>query len=369
MDILNLFQGTFIGSGLLMQAESAPLAVLDPEAGQPTADFNDALSNVIGTLLAGQGAPAPMLPGEERPLLSEEDAPLSAESLLKDDARQQLLETLLMSGRAASPAFTDSPVGLAVSATPPALTLEVKPKSDAARALSVQHTSLASQSVPLASAPTQQPLTPLTQPAPQSAGVDAVPAATVAHVVSQPATADLTQVMPVATSTPASASPSPAPSVGAAVTSTPSLPATTLKMDPEPSRWSEQLQSALGERLQVQVKQQIQHATIRLDPPDMGKIDIAMQIDSGRVQVQINASHAEVYRALQQTSNELRQSLTEQNFVQVNVQVSSQSGGQQQGRGHPFNGQQDAILAGAEIAAHSPNGDDARRDNSVLLTV
>lgn len=370
MDILNLFQGTVIGSGLLMQAESTPLAVLDPEAGQPTADFNDALSNVIGTLLAGQGAPAPtMLPGEERPLLSEEDAPPSAESLLKDDARQQLLETLLMSGRAASPTFTDSPVGLAVSATPPALTLEVKPKSDAARALSVLHTSLASQSVPLASAPTQQPLTPLTQPAPQSAGVDAVPAATVAHVVSQPAAADLTQVMPVATSTPASASPSPAPSVGAAVTSTPSLPATTLKMDPEPSRWSEQLQSALGERLQVQVKQQIQHATIRLDPPDMGKIDIAMQIDSGRVQVQINASHAEVYRALQQTSNELRQSLTEQNFVQVNVQVSSQSGGQQQGRGHSFNGQQDAIMAGAEIAAHSSTGDDARRDNSVLLTV
>ncbi|WP_331397917.1 flagellar hook-length control protein FliK [Enterobacter quasihormaechei] len=370
MDILNLFQGTVIGSGLLMQAESTPLAVLDPEAGQPTADFNEALSNVIGTLLAGQGAPAPtILPGEERPLLSEEDAPPSAESLLKDDARQQLLETLLMSGRAASPTFTDSPVGLAVSATPPALTLEVKPKSDAARALSVLHTSLASQSVPPASAPTQQPLTPLTQPAPRAAGVDAVPTATVAHVVSQPAAADLTQVMPVAMSTPASASPSPAPSVGAAVTSTPSLPATTLKMDPEPSRWSEQLQSALGERLQVQVKQQIQHATIRLDPPDMGKIDIAMQIDSGRVQVQINASHAEVYRALQQTSNELRQSLTEQNFVQVNVQVSSQSGGQQQGRGHSFNGQQDTIMAGAEIAAHSSAGDDARRDNSVLLTV
>ncbi len=370
MDILNLFQGTVIGSGLLMQAESTPLAVLDPEAGQPTADFNDALSNVIGTLLAGQGAPAPtILPAEERPLLSEEDAPPSAESLLKDDARQQLLETLLMSGRAASPSFTDSPVGLAVSATPPALTLEVKPKSDAARALSVLHTSLASQSVPPASAPTQQPLTPLTQPAPRAAGVDAVPTATVAHVVSQPAAADLTQVMPVAMSTPASASPSPAPSVGAAVTSTPSLPATTLKMDPEPSRWSEQLQSALGERLQVQVKQQIQHATIRLDPPDMGKIDIAMQIDSGRVQVQINASHAEVYRALQQTSNELRQSLTEQNFVQVNVQVSSQSGGQQQGRGHSFNGQQDTIMAGAEIAAHSSAGDDARRDNSVLLTV
>lgn len=366
MDILNLFQGTLTGSGLLVQPESAPLGGLDSEAGQSAAGFNDALSNAIGALLAKQGAPAPMLPGEERPLLSGEEAQSSAESLLKDDARQQLLETLLMSGQPASPTFTDSPVGLAIGATPPALVLEAKPKSDAAHALSVQHTLLASQSVPLASASTQHPLT---QPAPRATGADAVPAATVAHVVSQPTATDLTQVMPVATSAPASASSSPAPSVGSAVTSTPSLPATTLKMDSEPSRWSEQLQSALGERLQVQVKQQIQHATIRLDPPDMGKIDIAMQIDSGRVQVQINASHAEVYRALQQTSNELRQSLTEQNFVQVNVQVSSQSGGQQQGRGHAFHEQQGAILAGAEVAAHSSTGDDARRDNSVLLTV
>ena len=147
------------------------------------------------------------------------------------------------------------------------------------------------------------------------------------------------------------------------------MPASTLKLDPEPSRWSEQLQSALGDRLQVQVKQQIQHATIRLDPPDMGKIDISMQVDNGRVQVQINASHAEVYRALQQTSNDLRQSLTEQNFVQVNVQVSSQSGGQQQGKGQQFADQHNAIQAGVEMAAGTTASQDLREDDSVLLTV
>lgn len=146
---------------------------------------------------------------------------------------------------------------------------------------------------------------------------------------------------------------------------TPSV-STTVKLDPEPSRWAQQLQSALGERLQVQVKDQIQHATIRLDPPEMGKIDIAVQIENGRVQVTINASQGEVYRALQQVSNDLRQSLTEQNFVQVNVQVSSQNGqreGQQQSA--PQKQQQD-VMAAVSIEADASA---RREDASVLLTV
>ncbi|WP_312742572.1 flagellar hook-length control protein FliK [Cedecea neteri] len=140
----------------------------------------------------------------------------------------------------------------------------------------------------------------------------------------------------------------------------------TLKLDPEPSRWAQQLQSALGERLQVQVKDQIQHATIRLDPPEMGKIDIVVQIENGRVQVSINASQGEVYRALQQVSNDLRQSLTEQNFVQVNVQVSSQ-GGQRDGQQQPASQKQPQdVMAAMDFEAEATQ---RREDASVLLTV
>lgn len=362
MAILNLFQGVFSGSGLPMQAKSVPPALQVPEAGQPTAGFSDALSSAIGTLLAGQGAPSPVLPGEEPDVLSGEEAKPAAQPLLKDDAHQQLLATLLTGEQAAALTITDTPAGRVASSTP--LIPDAKPIADATHASPARHRLLASQGVPPGLPATQHQPAP---PVPPTAGVDPAAAAPAAPAVSPSAVADITQIMPVATSTPASTSP--ALSAGHPATSAPSMPATALKMDAEPSRWSEQLQSALGERLQVQVKQQIQHATIRLDPPDMGKIDIAMQIESGRVQVHISASHAEVYRALQQTSNELRQSLTEQNFVQVNVQVSSQSGGQQQGRGQQFNGQPEAILAGAEVAAHSSDRDDARRDSSVLLTV
>ena len=146
---------------------------------------------------------------------------------------------------------------------------------------------------------------------------------------------------------------------------TKSFPA-TLKLEPDSSRWTQQLQSALGERLQVQVKDQIQHATIRLDPPEMGKIDIAVHIENGRLQVTINANQGEVYRALQQVSNDLRQSLTEQNFVQVNVQVSSQNGqrdGQQQSapQAQPQD-VMDAVSIEADVS-------ESREDASILLTV
>lgn len=99
------------------------------------------------------------------------------------------------------------------------------------------------------------------------------------------------------------------------------------------SRWIRQLESALGERLQWQVSNRVQQVRIRLDPPEMGKIDIAMQLENGRVQLSIQASHGEVFRALQQISHELRQNLIEQNFPQVNVQIFSQSGQQQREKG------------------------------------
>lgn len=349
MDILNLSQGALGGSGLPVQAEPIAGQCVDDAATQTPAAFSDALLNVIGSLMAGQGKPTRDLTVSAQPVSLDDDekdseTQTTGDALLKGDAQQQLLETLLMTSQ--MPVQT------------PTLTQAAQP-ADETLMMTTAQPLMAAQALSIRLAPTlQQNLTtPVT-----AAPAETLPAA---QPISPTLMAALTPVAPMTTQplesgqslTPATVTPGAAP-----VTS-------TLKMDPEPSRWSEQLQSALGERLQVQVKQQIQHATIRLDPPDMGKIDISMQVDNGRVQVQINASHAEVYRALQQTSNDLRQSLTEQNFVQVNVQVSSQSGGQQQGRGQQFTEQRNAIQAGAELAANASATEDSRRDDSVLLTV
>ena len=90
------------------------------------------------------------------------------------------------------------------------------------------------------------------------------------------------------------------------------------------------LQKALAERLEIQIDRRVQKATIRLDPPNLGKLDISIHFESGKLQVQIQAAQPEVTRLLQQISNDMRTSLSEQNNVQVNVQVSTQNGDSRQ---------------------------------------
>lgn len=131
---------------------------------------------------------------------------------------------------------------------------------------------------------------------------------------------------------------------------------------------SAQLQHALGERLNLQINNQIQHATIRLDPPDMGRIEIVVQIEAGKIQVQINAGQSDVYRALQQVSNELRLALTEQHFVDVDVRLSNHNQQQNPGqRQHHASRENERILANEQPeTAHETR---SRDDKSILMTV
>lgn len=131
---------------------------------------------------------------------------------------------------------------------------------------------------------------------------------------------------------------------------------------------SAQLQHALGERLNLQINNQIQHATIRLDPPDMGRIEIVVQIEAGKIQVQINAGQSDVYRALQQVSNDLRQALTEQHFVDVDVRLSNHNQQQNPGqRQHHADRENERILANEQPeTVHETR---SRDDKSILMTV
>lgn len=138
----------------------------------------------------------------------------------------------------------------------------------------------------------------------------------------------------------------------------------TVKMDSNQQQWSQQLHSVLSDRLQIQSDNRIQHATIRLDPPDMGKIDISLQMEGGKLLVQINASQNDVYKALQQISHDLRINLAEQNFSQVSVQVTSNGQQQQQGQNRHMNGQQ----PDPEVAQHAEQGEFAKNIDDTILT-
>ena len=92
-----------------------------------------------------------------------------------------------------------------------------------------------------------------------------------------------------------------------------------------------ELAQALGERLNVQVGQGVQNATIRLDPPSKGTIEIQVRTDNGSVQVHLRASDPDVQRQLQNMGDALREDLVQRNHRDVSVQVWD--GASDQGRG------------------------------------
>lgn len=104
---------------------------------------------------------------------------------------------------------------------------------------------------------------------------------------------------------------------------------TTLRL-PEPQAaeepgkaWRQPLLVALGDRLQLQIAARSEQAVIRLEPPLLGRIDIAIRHEGGDLQVRMVASHAEVGRQLQQLTEPLRQDLLQRHSGEVSVQVST----------------------------------------------
>lgn len=127
----------------------------------------------------------------------------------------------------------------------------------------------------------------------------------------------------------------------------------------------EKLTALLKDRIQFQLGQQQQISTIRLDPPSLGKLEIAVQLDAGKLMVHIGANQSDVCRSLQQFSENLRQHLTAQNFMEVNVQVSSEGQSQQQQHQQQSGHQQDEVTS-ALMLNDEPQ---FQRNESVLIKV
>lgn len=143
----------------------------------------------------------------------------------------------------------------------------------------------------------------------------------------------------------------------------------TLRLQAPQARWGEQMLQALREHVDLQLQQKVQSATIRLDPPELGAMEILLSHESGRLTVQLSAAQADVARLLQQTSDRLRQELVSQHFVQVSVQVGAEGQGQ---HGQPRQGapraNHEPSIAGQRPA--DPLEDQtARGSRDVLVTV
>jgi len=90
----------------------------------------------------------------------------------------------------------------------------------------------------------------------------------------------------------------------------------------EPAQWRPALKEALGERLQVQVGSRSEQAVIRLDPPQLGRIEIVVRHEGGHLQVHLAASNGDVLRQLHTLTEGLRQDLVHRHHGEVAVSVS-----------------------------------------------
>lgn len=144
-----------------------------------------------------------------------------------------------------------------------------------------------------------------------------------------------------------------------------------LKLQAPEAKWGEQMLHALREHVEVQLQQRQQSASIRLDPPELGSLEIHLSHESGRLTVQLSAAHADVARLLQQTSDRLRQELVGQHFVQVNVQVAAdgQSGQQGQARQRMPAGEEPVAANGLAEDTAQDTERSGSRARDVLVTV
>lgn len=221
-----------------------------------------------------------------------------------------------------------------------------------------------------ASAPalSQQPLSPqVAAPIPQMAAEIAIQTAAPAMATEVIETSDLERLPSISTDADKTI---PGSATSSAATATPLTAERPLKLHAPQTQWGEQMLASLREHVELQINQRIQNATIRLDPPELGSLEIFLSHESGRLSVQLSAANADVARLLQQTSERLRQELVGQNFVQVNVQVSADAQGgrqQQQAQAQRWVAEDEVAAAVALPAGGERNG--AQSTSDVLVTV
>ncbi|MCG9597151.1 flagellar hook-length control protein FliK [Vibrio sp. Isolate25] len=128
-----------------------------------------------------------------------------------------------------------------------------------------------------------------------------------------------------------------------------------VKVDTSAAKWGEQMMQVLHDRVSLQAQQSMQEAKIRLDPPELGKLDLLVRVDGDRLNVQINANAAATREALLQVSDRLRAELQDQNFVHVDVNVGS---GESERDPSPHQGEHQTHIFDSREFANSDNTND-----------
>jgi flagellar hook-length control protein FliK len=81
-----------------------------------------------------------------------------------------------------------------------------------------------------------------------------------------------------------------------------------------------------------------EQATIRLEPPMLGRVEIAIRHSAGSLEVHISATHGEVLRQLQAVGENLRNDLAQRQFTDVAVNIAQAPRGASAGTNNLFAG-------------------------------
>jgi hypothetical protein len=130
---------------------------------------------------------------------------------------------------------------------------------------------------------------------------------------------------------------------------------------PKPENASE-WGKGLGDRVSWMINQKLNTASLRLDPPMLGKLDIQIQVKDDITTIAINTQHAQTREMIENASFRLREHLQEAGFQNVNVDVSHDQGQNAPGEENLANSPQDRITKENGIA-------DQASDNEGLLSV
>ncbi|MFI3275590.1 flagellar hook-length control protein FliK [Vibrio sp.] len=99
-----------------------------------------------------------------------------------------------------------------------------------------------------------------------------------------------------------------------------------VKVDENKQVWGQQMLSVLKDRVQMQMNQDVSQARIRLDPPHLGTLELAVKVDNNKVHVQLFASVPTLREAISQQAERLRFDLESKQLqgATVDVDVSDQ---------------------------------------------
>ena len=94
------------------------------------------------------------------------------------------------------------------------------------------------------------------------------------------------------------------------------------KLKGGPNEWGQRLLNVLGDKVNLQIGQQVQRAQIRLDPPNLGRIEFSISVDGDKTSVNLVTSNPQVRDAIAQTLDQLKQTLSQNGSVSVDLSFS-----------------------------------------------